>query len=965
MPRNSKSSTTSVPRLFAEKQTDMLEKSFQEAEAERRKQPIECLGITFPNDTARSAYFLGLLAEKLKNPEFRKVDGFPIGKDEDILALSDPPYYTACPNPWLSDFANCKNSLSQHHEDYHRDPMIVDVSVGKTDPLYKAHSYHTKVPHLAIVPSILHYTDPGDLVLDGFSGSGMTGVASQWCGSAPSSYRQKIEDECRKAGRPMPKWGARRVVLNDLSPAAALMSASYNLPFDLTQFANIAQNAIDQVEKDVAWMYQTRHSGQENGGRTESIKLGDAPAIGQIEYTVWSEIFLCNSCDGEVVFFEEAYDRLTQKVKDSFLCPHCAAELAKKKLEKVFSTSMDTILSKSIRMPKRKAVLICYELSGKLFYKTPDLDDLETLAKIDRLGMPKDMPHDRMMHVTEEVNCWGDKWRAGTASFTHIHHLYLNRAAHVLCALIQKLDEIPCRRLQNAFRFLLDSHYVNLSVQNRYRPGVSFPYNPLNGVYYVSSLVSEASPFTAYRNKLKRMKTAFSNYIRKDGSAIVSTGSANAIALPNESVDYVFTDPPFGDNLAYGELNFQVESFHRVFTNLKPEAILSKYQHKKIPKYQDLMRLCFAEYYRVLKSGRWMTVVFSNTRSTVWNGIQTALQEAGFVVANVSALDKQQGSFNAVSNPTSVKQDLVISAYKPNKGLESRFAKAVETDQGAWEFVRSHLKHLPVFKESAGQLEFVAERDPRIVYDRMIAFYFQHGANVPLNSAEFQVGLSQLFSERDGMVFLSDQATEYDRKKLLTKGIGQRSLLVDDERSAIDWLTEFLKSRPSAASDIAPHFMEQLRGSTWKAGELRPELHDLLRLNFLCYDGTGDIPSQIHSYLSTNFKDSRNLAKDDHFLLSKAKDRWYVPDPNNAIQLEKTRERDLLRDFETYRTSKDRKIVEFRIEALRAGFKKSWQDKDYQSIISVGAKIPEIVIQEDPKLLMWHSNACTRAGVDQ
>src|ERR1039458_6435081 len=64
-----------------------------------RSKPVECLGMTFPNDEARRAFFMEKLREKLKDPAFRKIEGFPIGEDEDILALSDPPYYTACPNP--------------------------------------------------------------------------------------------------------------------------------------------------------------------------------------------------------------------------------------------------------------------------------------------------------------------------------------------------------------------------------------------------------------------------------------------------------------------------------------------------------------------------------------------------------------------------------------------------------------------------------------------------------------------------------------------------------------------------------------------------------------------------------------------------------------------------------------------------------------------------------------------------
>ena len=170
-------------------------------QTEASTQPVECLGKTFPNDEARREHFLNLLAEKLKDPEFRKQEGFPQGTDEAILAMSDPPYYTACPNPWLADFVGHYGKPYDPSVKYSREPLAIDVSVGKTDAIYKAHSYHTKVPHLAIVPSILHYTEPGDIVLDGFAGSGMTGVAAQWCGSAPATYRHELEMAWKQIGR--------------------------------------------------------------------------------------------------------------------------------------------------------------------------------------------------------------------------------------------------------------------------------------------------------------------------------------------------------------------------------------------------------------------------------------------------------------------------------------------------------------------------------------------------------------------------------------------------------------------------------------------------------------------------------------------------------------------------------------------------------------------------------------------
>jgi len=353
-----------------------------------------------------------------------------------------------------------------------------------------------------------------------------------------------------------------------------------------------------------------------------------------------------------------------------------------------------------------------------------------------------------------------------------------------------------------------------------------------------------------------------------------------------------------------------------------------------------------------------MTVEFSNTKASVWNNIQTALTEAGFIVANVSALDKKQGSFNAVTNTTSVKQDLIISAYKPNGGFEERFLNEATTEEGVWDFIRTHLKYLPVFKKQGGDLVPVPERDPRILFDQMVAYYVRRGYPVPISSQEFQLGLVQRFPERDGMHFLPDQAAEYDKKRMTVKEVLQLQLFVSDEASAIQWLKQQLTKKPQTFQDINPLFMKEIGG--WQKHEKALELSELLEQNFLRYDGNSEVPSQIHSYLSTNFKELRNLAKDDPAL--KAKDRWYVPDPNKAGDLEKLRDRALMREFDEYRESKQKRLKVFRLEAVRSGFKKAWQERDYATIISVASKIPENVLQEDPKLLMWYDQAFTRTG---
>ena len=150
----------------------------------------------------------------------RHIEGFPIAKDEDIIALSRPPYYTACPNPFIADFiAEHGTPYDETTDDYHREPFAADVSEGKNDPIYNAHSYHTKVPYKAIMRYILHYTKPGDIVFDGFCGTGMTGVAAQMCGHPDHEFKEHIEAEMPNA-----IWGSRRALLNDLSPAATFIA---------------------------------------------------------------------------------------------------------------------------------------------------------------------------------------------------------------------------------------------------------------------------------------------------------------------------------------------------------------------------------------------------------------------------------------------------------------------------------------------------------------------------------------------------------------------------------------------------------------------------------------------------------------------------------------------------------------------------------------------------------------------
>lgn len=631
----------------------------------------------------------------------------------------------------------------------------------------------------------------------------------------------------------------------------------------------------------------------------------------------------------------------------------------KDRLERVLETRSDPSTGQPWQRVKFRPVLISYLVGKTRFEKDPDSEDLATLARIEPLPFSATFPTNRFPIETMYHGS-----RIAPKGFTHVHHFFLPRAAQAMGLLWDKANGHPDPRIRAFLLFMVEQAIWGLSVLNRYqpiqqgRPGGSQVNRQLTGVYYVASQHAECSPWYNLGGKLDRLIKAFRPFNAVKTSAI-TTGTVAKLPMPDSSVDYVFTDPPFGENIFYADLNFLVESWHGVVTDAKPEAIIDKFKNKALPDYQHLMQRSFAEYHRVLKPGRWMTVVFSNSKASVWNAIQVALQQAGFVVAEVNALDKVQGSYRQVTSTTAVKQDLVISAYKPNDGLEKRLSEQGAAPESAWDFVQTHLRQLSVSKVKNGILEMVVERDPRRIYDRMVAWFVRHDFPVPLSTEEFLDGLRSRFPERDGMVFLPEQVAEYDRKRAQAAHAPQMELFVSDERSAIDWLMDFLRKRPSTYQEVHPEFTTQI-GAGWRKHEERPELSALLADNFLQYDGNGDVPSQIHSYLSTNFKDLRGLEKDDPRLKAKAKDRWYAPDPSKAKDLEQKRERSLLKEFESYKSAPGRKLKEFRLEVLRAGFKTAWGAKDYKIIISIAQKIPEEALQEDEKLLLWYDQALTR-----
>ncbi len=881
--------------LFSQDDLDAMEAS---QISSRPTGPVTVLGITFDNDEARRAYFREELRKKL--PELKSIEGFPIGEDEDIIALSDPPFYTACPNPWLNDFIALWEKEKRQHgykEKVVTEPYASDVSEGKSNHIYNAHSYHTKVPHPAIMRYILHYTEPGDIVFDGFAGTGMTGVAAKLCGNPDPVTKESITRDLKGSL----KWGTRRAICGDLSPIASFISSNYNVGIDPLLFKKEISRILKQLDKECGWMYKTKSpSGMD----------------GIANYTVFSDVLVCPHCGKEYVFWDAAVDKVKGEMNDEYPCPHCGTLTDKKSSEQAITTVYDDALGKTIQQVKTVPVIINYEtIDGKRHEKRPDRDDLALIEKISQLQIESRYPSYRMPEGKETR-------RNDKSGITHIHHFFTKRNLYV----ISRFNEL-CSL--SRYKLLLTGIMSDISKMARMKIGYYFhggggPFIPgLSGTMYIPSLSVEKRVTFALENRVDALFRAFS-ILGPETTNVVYTGSATNLQIADNSIDYIFTDPPFGANINYSELNTLQESWLNVRTNNQTEAIVDDTLHKGYTEYFQLMTESLKEYYRVLKPGKWITVEFSNTSAAIWNSIQQALQISGFVIANVAALDKQQGSFKAVTTTTAVKQDLVITCFKPSDELNNKFNDSYGELQNVWDFIEEYLAHLPVHIEKGNATTTVVERSPKILFDRVITYYVQKGLPVPIDASDFQTGLRERFEECDGMFFTPTQKSEYLEKKKYAPEFVPMGLIVSGEADGIEWLRNRLRDKPQTYQDIQPDWMQAIGGL--RRGDILPGLDEMLEENFI----------------------------------QEADGSWRLPNIQDDVDKDKLRTKALLKEFRIYvdAASKPKvKLKEVRVEAIRAGFKQCYIDKDFKTIVLVGDKIPQNLLTEDEILLQFYDIA--------
>lgn len=598
-----------------------------------------------------------------------------------------PPLYYPTPNPHLDDLVQLDSSSKEI-----KLPYSSNISAGKNTYVYDAHTYHTKVPPQGIKLLIDYYTRPGDVVLDPFCGSGMTGIAALETG--------------------------RQVILSDLSPAATFIAYNLATPIDPAEYDNAIKAVLFKARELERKLYATHC-------RVCGLSI---PML----YMVWSFGMKCLKCEREFLLWDVARDERARpresKIKKEFDCPHCGTLLDKKKLKRT----------------RRYPVQVGYRCCNKgLQERTDPLDnyDLALLESIEKAGLPKEL-----WYPTTEFPDGFNTRQPIAAGITSIDKAYTTRALYSMAFLWDVASRWTNEEVRPKLLFTITSLYqrVTLFSEFRFWGGSS---NTAN--YNVPAIANEQNVFKTFERKAKTISLYFrSAQLHVKRKLRVSTQSACHLPqLSSGSIDYIFTDPPFGSNINYSEMNLLWESWLGLRTNITEEAIINKVQGKSVAEYEELLRRAFVEMRRVLKNKGWLTVVFHNSAAQVWSALQRAITGAGFDIIGTQTFDKEHDTFKQFVADNAVGYDLVLHCRKSKKAKITKQRGEDLARDHAVAFIREQLKNSAIdytvrYLHVAREDEF----DFRKIYAEWLAKSLTESL-ISLSFAEFRVLAKDVLKE--------------------------------------------------------------------------------------------------------------------------------------------------------------------------------------------------------------------------
>jgi 16S rRNA G966 N2-methylase RsmD len=495
----------------------------------------------------------------------------------------------------------------------------------------------------------------------------------------------------------------------------------------------------------------------------------------------------------------------TGEVSETFVCPFCETPWRKAQLQRLRSDPVEVTYECPRCKPKRSTDKITDE-------------DKDLISIIEA----KEIPY---WYPTKEFDKEGEQYKRDALHLRNIRTIadfYTKRNLWALACLHSAVAQTTNESLKSHLSFWLTS--INWLASKMYRYRVDGG-GGQQGRLTISALSREQNVLRLALEKAEALEHLLRESMPGDDYCVVNTGSAtNLMDCPGSSVDYVFTDPPFGSNLYYDDLNFLWEGWLGQFTDSTFEAVVHrarKVNPKTLDDYAQLMTESFREMYRVLKPGRWASVVFHNSDDRVWRAIQQAAEDAGFDLVNATMFDKEQRSFKGTRGEKGLENvtnfDIVLNLHKKSEAQPVAQPEAHDRiERLIVSAVDEHLRSGPAPDYRTGQY----------LHSLALRTLLNEKISIELTWEQLDRLLQQYFRHINCHWYLPKEA-------VTTRGHG---ILVLGETGAISWLEHVLSASPQTISDLIPQWQIATLGA---GSRIKRTLEELLKENFWLEENTG------------------------------------------------------------------------------------------------------------------------------
>lgn len=507
----------------------------------------------------------------------------------------------------------------------------------RSGAFYNTFPYPTKISPEAIAVYIACLTNPGDTVLDAFGGSGSTGIATLLC-EHPTAKMKALADDLGVK----PNWGKRNAVLYEIGTYGSFAAKTLANRLNAKEFRCAVDNFVQRAETELGCYY-----------RTKDVHGNE----GVVRHIIWSEVLICPECDKELSYFENGTNRNPVQFTKTITCPHCGKTHDTDAFKPALESIYDLLLKKDVVQKKREPAWIYGTTNGENWDRKANNEDrvfIKTLEEreFEESDTPKEI-------------CWGELHRAGYhLGITHLHQFYTKRNYTVMYKLWKLTEQYP-DKVRDALQLLLLSynatHCTMMTRVVAKRNAKDFVLTGAqSGVLYISKLPVEKNILLGLKRKSIPFYEAYSLLEKCTGEFIIHNSSSEEMLEKTGSIDFVFTDPPFGDFIPYAEVNQINELWLDKTTDREKEIIISPSQKKSVADYQCMLTQVFTEISRVLKPDHYAAVVFHAAKAKIWEAFENAILDSGLAVCMASILDKKQSSFKQVVSACSVQGDPLV-----------------------------------------------------------------------------------------------------------------------------------------------------------------------------------------------------------------------------------------------------------------------------------------------------------------